>query len=187
VAAHVGSDACRSCHAEEFETWAAGPHAGATATLAKSGKDREQSCLKCHTTGFGRTGGFPPTGNPTDHPDLARVGCESCHGPGAEHVAESSVKRGSIVALGDKCESCVILQICGTCHDADNDPGFKFEVQRKIDEIRHGALASGSGHPPPSAGQLDAGPPAMPVAESARTTPPHPASGPLDGRERGTR
>jgi peroxiredoxin len=157
VAAHVGSDACRSCHAEEFAAWAAGPHAGAIAALAKSGKDREQSCLKCHTTGFGRTGGFPPTGRPTDHPDLARVGCESCHGPGAEHVAESSAKRGSIVSLGDKCDSCVILQICGTCHDANNDPGFEFEVKRKIDKIRHGALEIGGAHRPSPAGELAAG------------------------------
>jgi peroxiredoxin len=145
AAVHVGSDACRSCHAEEFETWAAGPHALGTATLAKSGEDRDPTCLKCHTTGFGRTGGFPATGIPTEYADLARVGCESCHGPGAEHVAENSVKRGSIFSLGDKCDSCVVLQICGTCHDADNDPGFEFEVERKIDEIRHGALEIGSG------------------------------------------
>jgi peroxiredoxin len=145
AAAHVGSDACRECHAEEFETWAAGPHAGATATLAESGKDGESACLKCHTTGFGRTGGFPSTGRPADHPDLARVGCESCHGPGAAHVAENGAVRGSIVSLGDKCDSCVLLQICGTCHDADNDPGFEFEVERKIDEIRHGTLEVGGG------------------------------------------
>jgi peroxiredoxin len=143
TAAHVGSDACRACHQKEFETWAAGPHAGATATLAESGKDGDPTCLKCHTTGFGRTGGYPSTGRPADHPDLARVGCESCHGPGTAHVAENAVKRGSIVSLGDKCDSCVILQICGTCHDADNDPGFEFEVERKIDAIRHGALEVG--------------------------------------------
>ena len=145
AAVHVGSDACGSCHAEEFETWAAGPHALGTATLAKSGKDRDPTCLKCHTTGFGRTGGFPAGGISAEHPDLARVGCESCHGPGAEHAAEDSVKRGSIFSLGDKCDSCVVLQICGTCHDADNDPGFEFEVERKIEQIRHGTLEIGSG------------------------------------------
>jgi hypothetical protein len=146
AAAHVGSDACSACHAEEFETWAAGPHAGATATLAQPGVEREQACLKCHTTGFGRTGGFPPNGRPGDHPDLARVGCESCHGPGAAHVAEDGAQPGGIVSLGDKCDSCVILQICGACHDADNDPGFEFEIERKIEKIRHGALEVGDAH-----------------------------------------
>jgi peroxiredoxin len=167
AAAHVGSEACRSCHAAEFETWAAGPHAAATATLAKSGRDREPPCLKCHTTGFGRTGGFPSTGSPVDHPDLARVGCESCHGPGAKHLEESSAKRGSIVSLGNKCDSCVILQICGTCHDADNDPGFEFEVKSKIEKIRHGTVELGSGHSLPT-GEFAAGPRAVPTAADER-------------------
>ncbi len=39
--------------------------------------------------------------------------------------------------LSDKCDSCVILQICGSCHDDANDPGFEFEVQDKILHQRH--------------------------------------------------
>jgi peroxiredoxin/nitrate/TMAO reductase-like tetraheme cytochrome c subunit len=146
-AKYVGSDACRSCHAKEFETWSSGPHAQAVATLQAKGKAGNAECLQCHTTGLGRVGGFPPGGDVADHPDLARVGCESCHGPGGDHVAESSRKLGSIVSLGDKCDSCVILQICGTCHDDANDPGFEFEVKQKIDRIRHGTIEAGTGKP----------------------------------------
>jgi hypothetical protein len=51
------------------------------------------------------------------------------------------------VALGDKCDSCVILQICGSCHDAANDPGFEFAVKAKIDKIRHGTIEAGTGKP----------------------------------------
>ena len=47
---------------------------------------------------------------------------------------------GTIVSLTDKCGSCVILQICGTCHDDANDPGFEFEVEKKIEAQKHGTI-----------------------------------------------
>jgi peroxiredoxin len=144
---HVGSEACRSCHEAEFATWAAGPHAAALASLAREQKQGDPDCLRCHTTGFGKSGGFPPDADVADHPDLARVGCESCHGPGGNHVAEGATRLGSIVSLGDKCDSCVILQICGSCHDDANDPGFEFEVLDKIEKIRHGTIEAGTGKP----------------------------------------
>jgi len=159
AARHVGSEACRSCHAKEYESWSAGPHAGALAALETKHQAGDANCLKCHTTGFGLAGGFQP-GTPTSgHPDLARVGCESCHGPGGDHIAEGASKRGTIVSLGDKCDSCVILQICGSCHDDANDPGFQFAVKAKIDKIRHGTIEAGTGKPlapgkPPTASAM---------------------------------
>lgn len=146
-ASFVGSEACRSCHAAEYDTWSKQPHAHALASLEKQGKAGENDCLKCHTTGFGRTGGFPVGAKPAMHADLARVGCESCHGPGGEHVKEGAPKIGNIVSLGDKCDSCVILQICGTCHDHANDAGFEFEVKKKIEAQRHGTIEPGTGKP----------------------------------------
>ena len=148
AARHVGSSACQSCHAKEYESWAAGPHAGAMASLEAKHKTGDADCLKCHTTGFGREGGFAPGSAASAHADLARVGCESCHGPGGDHVAAPK-ERGKIVALGDKCDSCVILQICGSCHDAANDAGFEFAVKAKIDKIRHGTIEAGTGKPLP--------------------------------------
>ena len=41
----------------------------------------------------------------------------------------------------------MILQICGTCHDDANDPGFEFEVVEKIELQRHGTIEPGTGHP----------------------------------------
>ena len=41
----------------------------------------------------------------------------------------------------------MILQICGGCHDDANDPGFEFEVQAKIDRLRHGTIEAGTGKP----------------------------------------
>ncbi|HEX9814953.1 MAG TPA: hypothetical protein VGB31_08420, partial [Myxococcota bacterium] len=68
-------------------------------------------------------------------------------GPGAEHVKQDTAKTGNIVSLGDKCDSCVILQICGRCHDEANDPGFEFEVLEKIEAQRHGTIEPGTGKP----------------------------------------
>ncbi len=144
---YVGSDACQSCHPSEYATWASGGHAKAGETLEAKGEAGNAECLTCHTTGFGKTGGFPKGATLAAHADLGRVGCESCHGPGSEHVAEGAEKIGTIVSLGDKCDSCAILQVCGDCHDDANDPGFEFEVLDKIEIQRHGTIEPGTGKP----------------------------------------
>jgi len=143
-AAFVGSEVCQSCHAKEFETWSGHAHARAFATLEAKNEAGNQDCLKCHTTGLGKPGGFAPAAG-SDHSDQAAVGCEACHGPGGDHIGEDALKRGTILSLGDKCDSCVILQICGGCHDDANDPGFEFEVQDKIDAQRHGTIEPSAG------------------------------------------
>jgi hypothetical protein len=143
-ATFVGSEACKSCHASEFETWAKHPHSRALASLESKGQAANAECLRCHTTGMGRPGGFRETNAVATASDLSRVGCESCHGPGSAHVAEGATRRGSILALADKCDSCVILQICGGCHDEANDKGFTFSVEKKIEHQRHGKVATGA-------------------------------------------
>ncbi|MEE3326956.1 MAG: multiheme c-type cytochrome [Myxococcota bacterium] len=144
---YVGSDACESCHTAEFATWKQSPHARAVATLEAKQKAGDADCLSCHTTGYGRPGGFPKDGLVSAHPDLASVGCESCHGPGGDHIAADAPKFGTILSLGDKCDSCVILQICGSCHDDANDPDFTFEVEAHIERQRHGTTEPGTGKP----------------------------------------
>lgn len=148
--AYVGSQACKSCHPKEYATWSHQPHAHALQTLQAKGEAKNADCLGCHTTGFGLEGGFPKSGTPS-HAGLAAVGCESCHGPGGNHVKPGAPKRGTILSLGDKCDTCAILQICGTCHDQKNDPGFQFEVVKKIEEQRHGTIKASGGPPPPQA------------------------------------
>lgn len=129
----VGSQVCASCHASEHEIWAKSPHAAAFETLRAKGEQSDAGCQRCHTTGFGEPGGYPLGGEATQG-----VGCESCHGPGGNHVAEGAERRGTILSLTDKCDSCVIMQICGSCHDEANDPDFEFELLDKIDAVRHG-------------------------------------------------
>jgi peroxiredoxin len=133
-ARYVGSDGCQSCHEPQYEAWANSGHGHAFDSL-KKGEAARPDCQRCHTTGFGLPGGFPEGGDA-----LAQVGCESCHGPGETHVQDDPPKPGTILALADKCDSCVLLQICGSCHDEANDPGFEFELTEKVDAIRHGML-----------------------------------------------
>jgi peroxiredoxin len=139
-ASYVGSDACRSCHEKEYATWSASRHGHAIASLEAKGEAGNATCQSCHVTALGKPGGFPEGAAPAEHADLARVGCESCHGPGGNHVGEEAPRIGTIVSLGDKCDSCVILQICGSCHDQANDPGFEFAVEDRIERQRHGTI-----------------------------------------------
>jgi len=94
---YEGRRKCSSCHRSEFESWEKSGHARALETLApkvkseakkKAGlnpdKDYRQDgdCVGCHTTGWGREGGYDPK-DPGKY--LVGVGCESCHGPGSEY------------------------------------------------------------------------------------------------------
>jgi peroxiredoxin len=157
-AEYVGSAVCQTCHTAEHQTWSNSGHGRALVTLEQKGKASDAGCLRCHTTGFDK-GGFPAGGTRAAHADLAAVGCESCHGPGGDHVKEGARRAGTIVSLGDKCDSCVILQICGECHDDANDPGFEYEVKDKIEAQRHGTIEPGTGKPKAGAAALLDGPP----------------------------
>lgn len=151
TSAIVGSQACKRCHEQEYAAWSRSAHARSVRTLEIKGKNDEAGCVRCHVTGYGRAGGFAEDARARHGEDLARVGCESCHGPGEAHVKAEGKSPAGIVALADKCESCVILQICGSCHDDANDPGFRFDVARKIDVQRHGTTKKAS----PAAGKGD--------------------------------
>ncbi len=130
TADYVGSETCQSCHAKEHALWSESPHARALQTLESKGAAENSECQSCHTTGFGEPTGWPAGAA------LGGVGCESCHGPGGRHAENGA--RDAILRLTEKCETCVLLQICGSCHDEANDEGFEFELMDKLDRIRHG-------------------------------------------------
>lgn len=85
TATYVGSTACKDCHAKDYEIWQKSGHGHAFQTLQKSGADADPHCISCHTVGFGKPGGYR---RPMGSSSLTDVGCESCHGPGSEHVAK---------------------------------------------------------------------------------------------------
>lgn len=92
---YVGAERCKMCHRREFESWQATGMA-TTWNRVKDAPDVEK-CLPCHTTGYGRPGGFTSL---EATPHLVGVQCESCHGPGQAHMAtpmaDKEARRASI-------------------------------------------------------------------------------------------
>jgi hypothetical protein len=84
---YVGSEACTACHLGAHETWAKSGHSHAFETLKKKGAEADPNCIRCHTVGFGKSSGYR---REFAGQRLAAVGCESCHGPGSEHLSQRS-------------------------------------------------------------------------------------------------
>ncbi len=110
---YVGSKQCGSCHSEAFDVWKTTAHSHALKTLEDDKHGRDPDCVGCHVVGLEYDTGFQDR---LKTPDLADVGCESCHGPGAEHSQNPSVKMGK---AGEKS--------CLPCHTKENSPNFDFE------------------------------------------------------------
>jgi predicted CXXCH cytochrome family protein len=105
-ARYVGMANCVSCHSAPATSWQTTQHARAIQTLQASGDENNTLCLPCHTVGFGEAGGFVDM---TATPQLANVQCESCHGPGSNHVADP---------LGFPLPKHFESSFCGACHQS---------------------------------------------------------------------
>ncbi len=112
--AYVTSEACAKCHKTEYDVWQKSRHSKAFAALETKQRTFDAACIGCHSLGFQKPGGFV---NIKATPQLANVHCESCHGPGAEHVAKPTI---ASYKTPTKNESCLI------CHDRENSPDFDF-------------------------------------------------------------
>jgi hypothetical protein len=121
----AGSAACLKCHVTEYDSWIGSKHARAFASLQEKGFHVDSQCQRCHTTGFGISGGFA-TARQSGTSELAAVGCESCHGPSAAHVKDPKRQTSNRLAF-DQCVS---------CHDAEHSPNFKSAVSWEA--IKHG-------------------------------------------------
>jgi len=117
---YIGSKACSECHDEQYE------HFSQHSKKAKSWHSIEimasdltpeevKGCYECHTTGYGK-GGFESI---EKTPELADVGCETCHGPGAEHA-----EAGGDPSLIQRTPS---IANCESCHNADRVEDFNFK------------------------------------------------------------
>ncbi len=100
---YVGAQTCRACHAAAYAFWqqAVVPvkktsstgqittvlsgHVRAMETLERAGREKDRSCVGCHSAGFDEPGGACTTTS-LQEKMLGGVQCESCHGPGSLHV-----------------------------------------------------------------------------------------------------
>jgi len=151
---YVTANACRECHADQFEQWGKTPHAHAFDTLENKQRAFDPDCQKCHTTGFRyRTGFVTPRGSP----HFKHVQCEACHGPGGDHIRNPSGKivsspagsntasapgaaapaqAGSTAAVGERVPYGIITErSCTGCHTEHNSP--EFEYNKYLKDVKH--------------------------------------------------
>lgn len=133
----VGSEKCANCHELSYKVWKKSGHSKAYETLVKAEPPRQYDpqCISCHVVGWHPTEYFPYKGGFSSMektPQLIDVGCESCHGPGENHV---KAEMGSDFNFQEQMRKAVVVtkeesekHQCVTCHDLDNSPDFDFEA-----------------------------------------------------------
>lgn len=132
----VGVDQCKICHNKaaegaQFQQWTETKHAQAFEVLktdeAKAVAERvgltvpaheAADCLKCHVTGYNAETKAPPAKITM----TMGVQCESCHGPGSEHVAQA--KKFQLSRDKDAAMKPTNVRpnqdLCVTCHNPEN-------------------------------------------------------------------
>jgi predicted CXXCH cytochrome family protein len=117
----TGQTGCGNCHVEKQKAWASTKHAHAWNDLQASGHATGE-CSKCHTTNGTSSPAPDSTGffaaDAAGQKFYYDVQCESCHGPGASHMAgpETTQPTASIaVDTG-------LNRGCGTCHSGEHNP-----------------------------------------------------------------
>ena len=122
---YVSAIACQQCHEQEYLQWSATRHAFAYQTLVKKERYFDAGCVSCHTTGFGYPTGFHIADSDAR---LEGVQCETCHGPGKQHVGnpkKSNIRSGADTSL------------CLQCHDPEHSPGFADVVALHTQDVDH--------------------------------------------------
>ena len=122
---YVSATACQRCHEQEYQQWSATRHAFAYETLLKKERYFDAACVSCHTTGFGYSTGFQIGDSDST---LKGVQCETCHGPGKQHIGNP--KRSNIRSGAD-------TSLCLQCHDTKHSPGFEEVVALHSKDVDH--------------------------------------------------
>jgi len=162
---YVGSKKCKKCHVKQYKSWEKTKMGDALASLTP-GVDKEikeqfkldvskdyskdEGCLRCHTTGFGKKGGYEIP-NPDDKKSVRRAkklknaGCESCHGPGSEYVKVfeeifKSKRMYSVEELYAAGLNKMDESVCLVCHNEQSAtavPGAVFDFEKRKKEGTH--------------------------------------------------
>ncbi|MFH1726307.1 MAG: multiheme c-type cytochrome [Elusimicrobiota bacterium] len=119
--AYIGEKKCKMCHMKQHKTWTESLHSKNFSVLIGDEK-QDPSCLKCHTTGFGK-GGYDPAKSEEENSKFLNVQCESCHGPGSDHFkAPMTQKKETIVRA---------TTACAGCHNPHKSFGEEAKAKRK--------------------------------------------------------
>ena len=152
-AKYVGDETCKKCHSAEHKSWKKTAMAKSMKTLAPTTEaddkalfDRktaakldpakdystDEKCLKCHTTGYGETGGYPVDPKKDEAAGKAAaamgsVSCEACHGAGSlyvKHKTEEVEKNKDAKFTWEQLGKFGMVKpdeaSCSKCHNKDN-------------------------------------------------------------------
>lgn len=117
---YVGMSACKPCHEKEYRAFTA--YAKKSSSFQSIERLRKeltevevQGCYACHTTGYGKPGGFI---SEEVTPHLKNAGCEVCHGPGEFHVKTRDPRyiKGHLTERD-----------CEECHTSERVKAFRYK------------------------------------------------------------
>ena len=160
TATYIGIESCKVCHMPHFDSWKTTRMSQAFELLKPGVRakakhdvgldpDRDYStsseCLHCHTTGYGKPGGFISM---KETPEMINVQCEMCHGPGSLYAEMMLKKRGTytredFMKIGGMTMPSFDDNVCAQqCHNQTSPfigSGFKFnfEDRKAIGTHRH--------------------------------------------------
>lgn len=117
---YVGTEACKGCHEKEYTNFTTHSKMSTSfkgiARMKKglTGEDMKR-CYECHTTGYGKPGGFK---SEAETPGFKNLGCEACHGPGSGHASSGNPK---------EIKRHLDTKDCETCHAKDRVAAFNYK------------------------------------------------------------
>ena len=153
----IGVDGCKLCHKSEkkgnqYGKWLEGPHAKAYETLGseeaakvmaakglEGSAQENDECLSCHVTGHGA----PAELLGKKYAVTDGVGCESCHGAGADYKSkktmedrEASIAAGLIIPTEETCRG---------CHNENSPTAKEFNFEESLAKVAHPNPAKAEG------------------------------------------
>jgi hypothetical protein len=120
----VGPVSCRTCHAEAYRIWAAGPHARAAQALPADQRQKPL-CLQCHSRDEQRE----------TQADVQGVSCETCHGGGRWYQAAAVMRDKELARLFGLIDP--TAQSCMVCHGGQSPSLKPFDVKEAMQRIDH--------------------------------------------------
>ena len=154
AADYIGAKKCKACHMKQYKAWKkttmatsfenlkAGVKVAEKKAAGLEDKDytKDKDCLRCHTTGYGKPGGFTSI---EETPKLANVQCEACHNPGGDF--KKIMKKNKKFKLAEVVAAGLLVPTeennnCMECHGGDSpftekvDAKSKFEIKDRLEK-----------------------------------------------------
>ncbi len=147
---YIGIENCKVCHMPHFDSWKTTRMSKAfellkpgvrTKAKHQAGLDpnrdytKAPECIRCHTTGYGKPGGFISM---EKTPGMIDVQCEMCHGPGSHYAEMMMKKRGTytredFMEIGNMTMPSADNNVCTQqCHNQSSPfihSGFEFKFE----------------------------------------------------------